>query len=74
MQDLAWLKPASPHPRHRAKVFWLLFFKKVTAYRELNLTPTNNDAPGICNPFTASNFELNRFVPVANTANLSVSL
>jgi hypothetical protein len=31
MRGLAWLSPASPHPRNRAKVFWLLFFKKVTA-------------------------------------------
>jgi hypothetical protein len=26
-----WLTPASHSPRRRTKVFWLLFFKKVTA-------------------------------------------
>jgi hypothetical protein len=39
MPGLAWLTPASPHPRRRAKVFWLLFFKKVTASSCSKLNP-----------------------------------
>jgi hypothetical protein len=39
MQDLAWLSPASPHPRNRAKVFARFFQKALLSAYSFPGTP-----------------------------------